>query len=159
MQHNYNRQESLITQIDNKVSTGSLHKSGFKAQVIKKKEITDYLKYNDFQINLTNDQQMVIKTMNLDRTNLFEMLSHPDLQVQNQEVLKIVNSNIEHTQAKVKTNLFPTVSLDDLIAEFKAVSLESVVYLDKIFYLLTIVEEAVSKVQSTNASPGDLVRY
>ncbi len=159
MEHNYNRQESLKTQMDNKVSTGSLHKSGFKAQVIKKKEITDYLKYNEFQINLTNDQQMVIKTMNLDRTNLFEMLSHPDLQVQNQDVLKIVNSNIEHIQTKVKTNLFPTVSLDDLIAEFKAVSLESAIYLDKIFYLLTIVEEAVSKVQSTNASPGDLVRY
>lgn len=49
--------------------------------------------------------------------------------------------------------------LNDLIASLKSHLIEDAVYLDKLFYLLIIVEEAVSKAQSTNAEPGDLVAY
>ena len=159
MEQSYNRQESLLSQIDNQLALSNLHKGGFSAQAPKQKLITDYLEYNEFQQKLTNKQQKMIKAMSLDRTNLFEMLSHTELQEQNPEVLKLHNSNIQFMKGAFKPTTFAVSTVNDTISEFKAVSLQSEIYLDKIFYMLTIIEEAISKVQSTTTSPGDLIRY
>ena len=159
MEQSYNRQESLLSQIDNKLALSNLHKGGFSAQAPKPKLITDYLEYNEFEQKLVKKQQKLIKSMSLDRTNLFEMLSHTELQGQNPEVLDLHNSNVQFMKGAFKPTTFSATTVNDLITEFKAVSLQSAIYLDKIFYLLTIIEEAISKVQSTVTSPGDLISY
>jgi len=159
MEQSYNRQETLLSQIDNNLATSNLHKSAFSAQAPKPKLITDYLVFNEFQQKVTDEQQKMIKSMSLDRTNLFDMLSRSDLQGQNPEVLKLHNSNIQFMKGIFKPTTFAVSTLNDFITEFKAISLQSNIYLDKIFYLLTIIEEAISKVQSPVTSPGDLIRY
>ena len=69
------------------------------------------------------------------------------------------DANISVISKSIIKNIYGSDTLNELIANLKSLLLEDSVYLDKLFYLLTIVEEAISKAQSTNAECVDLVSY
>ena len=102
----------------------------------------------------------VLNNLNLDRTKLFTTLKDSPRSITMQKlVLDFTEPNINSIKSHIMENVFSSANLNDLIASLKSLLVEDAVYLDKLFYLLIIVEEAVSKAQATNAESGDLVAY
>lgn len=50
-------------------------------------------------------------------------------------------------------------TLEGLIEDLKSVIIEGTIKLDKLYYLLIIVEEAISRAQATGVEAGELVSF
>ncbi|MER3433544.1 MAG: hypothetical protein C4288_08940 [Leptolyngbya sp. ERB_1_1] len=156
----YTRSENLLNQIDAEISRKNLYTGIFKAQPLPAKNITDYLKFNDYEQKMSLRVHTILNNVNVDRTLLYKTLGEPSVKLQEQTGFNdLIDTNLGMIKQQVTENFFGITSLDSLIADLKSISVESAVYLDKLFYLLIIVEEAISRVQASNVESGDLVRF
>ena len=156
----YIRSEALMNQIDTVIKQRRIYTGIFKAQLMPAKKITDYLKFNTYEEKRTIQTVNIIKSVNVDRTLFYKTLGESTEKVQQPKAYnQLLDNNLNLIKQKVAENFFAIKSLDDSITDLKSLSVESNVYLDKLFYLLIIVEEAISNVQANNAESGDLVRY
>lgn len=160
LEQSYGKQETFLNQIDAEIKQKGLFLGTFKKQPLPIKKITDYLIFNQYENKRIINTINVLNHLNLDRTKLFKTLKEqPRTGAVQKIVLDLTEPNINNIKSHVTENVFSSAHLNDLIASLKSHLIEDAVYLDKLFYLLIIVEEAVSKAQATNAEPGDLVAY
>jgi hypothetical protein len=148
----YDRAKGLLRQIDAEVQIRSLYSGVFEVQALPVKNITDYLRFNEYEEQRNIQTVKILNDVNLDRALLNKALSKSAANFEAQKVFRLFeNSNLDAIGKQVSTLRGDTAT--------SLSSFECSVYLDKLFYLLTIVEEAISSVQSINVEPGDLVRF
>lgn len=160
LEHCYIRSESLINQIDAEVMRRNIYKGIFKAQLLPVKKITDYLKFNVHEQEMTIHTHHILNSLKIDRTVFYKTLGESPKELQKKKAFNhLIDANLDIIKQRVAENFFAIASLDNLITNLKSISVESAVYLDKLFYLLIIVEEAISHVQAKNVESGDLIRF
>ncbi|SHE78920.1 Repeat domain-containing protein [Bacteroides luti] len=160
LEQSYTKQEVFLNQIDAKIKQKGLYSGIFKKQPLPVKKITDYLIYNQYENKRTVETNNILNNLNIDRTQLFKNLGESPRNIKMEEIAtNFTDANISVISKSIIKNIYGSDTLNELIANLKSLLLEDSVYLDKLFYLLTIVEEAISKAQSTNAECGDLVSY
>jgi hypothetical protein len=160
LEQSYGKQETFLNQIDAEIKQKGLFLGTFKKQPIAPKKITDYLIFNQYENNRIIKTINILNNLHLDRTKLFTNLRESPRSITIQKIATdFTEPNINSIKSHIMENVFSSATLNDLIASLKSLLIEDAVYLDKLFYLLTIVEEAVSKAQATNAESGELVAY
>jgi len=156
-----------LIQIDNKIfpSRSPSKKPPVQAVPTKtapEKTITDYLRYNEHEQRFMSRTQNLLNNLNIDRSNFFNELGMPVGNTQKRiSIKKMLNTNLDIIKEQFRKNGGGAggSALELLIAEYKSVGVESTIYLDKLYYLLIIVEESISKAQETRVETGDLVKY
>lgn len=72
---------------------------------------------------------------------------------------RAVDTEIDRIRIEALEHLLVDESVADLVARLAAVRAAGSVHLDQLFYTLTIVEEAISRVQATGAETGELLHF
>jgi murein L,D-transpeptidase YcbB/YkuD len=160
LEQSYSKQETFLNQIDAEIKQKGLFLGTFKKQPLTPKKITDYLIFNQHENNRMMKIINILNHLNLDRTKLFTNLRNSPHNITTQKIeMDFAQPNLNSIKSHVMENVFSSVTLNDLISSLKSHLIEDAVYLDKLFYLLIIVEEALSKAQATNAESGELVAF
>jgi hypothetical protein len=161
LEQGYNRQDNLLRNIDSEIQRRNLFSGAFRPQPVRVPKITDYLDFNKNEEKVVNQTLEVINQLpSIDRITQTRILSMQPRILQRQVRFQtLMNPNLEIIKPFIFKDFFGFISLDGAIAELKSIHIENAINLDKLFYLLTIVEEAVSMAQSTNVETGDLVKY
>lgn len=160
LEASYYQQESLLRQIDLEIKRRHIFTGTFKTQLPRVKTITDYLLYNEFQDRQDKIIRNKLKTVEVDRSGFFKSMERNPQVVQKQKNFPLLSTKISRQLHPVFLERFySSANLNNLIAQLKSLMAEGSVQMDKLFYILIIVEEAISRVQSTRAAPGDLVSY
>ncbi len=156
----YYRTKNVLKQIDTEIQKRKLYTGIFKAQPSVKEKITDYLKYNEYDQKREIHIENILNQLSVDRTKFFKKLGEPTEKIQHKTTFaEMLDKDLSGIHPYVKKDSARGTSIDDLIAELESVSVASSVYLDKLFYLLIIVEEAISHVQRKGIAPGDIIKY
>lgn len=156
----YNRQESLLNQIDTKIQTKAIYGGESGPQVTPIKEITDYLKFNIYEQERIDRNVELLQRVPINLTKMNKTMGGSPMKVQGlKSFITLMDANVRVYKGVMVTELIVNRSLKTLVASLKSLMMETYVQLDKLQYLLIIVEEAVSKAQEDGAQPGDLVKY
>lgn len=143
------------------------------------------IKFNNFQKELIKKYKTIEMNLKVDRkhvarftygqtpakTDAAKILS-PSAESIKEGAQKVINQGIQFYQPGFKTVIGPEAeisdaaikglkppSLADLVAQFKAIT-PTLLYTDgRMSFLLSIVEDSISKMQSVNTNPCDLVMY
>jgi hypothetical protein len=155
----YSTQEGLLKQIDVEILKSKLHSLPFKKQPISTNRILDYKKFNVFEKRNHEQLLNVLKQVNSKPTRSRTLVGVSTSVSELKVASKTIMIESELVKKKLYKNMYGVLVLNELIADLKTSLVDGAVYLDKLHYLLVIVEEAISKVQSTKAEPGDLCSF
>ena len=108
-----------------------------------------YREFNQFERALSARHQALRERV---RVKQIPLSSQPRV------VARVLNKNISQLKNELKVTFSAAPSVEELVAEFKAISVEHSHCLGWSSFLLSLIEDAVSQVQSGN-SPGDLNFY
>lgn len=156
----YKRSKTLLKEIDKEIKNKKLYTGTFKAQPRRMEKITDYLEYNEYEEKTTLRMQKIANQMHVDTTKLFKLLEKSTEGVSKEQGLKqLLDTEVNTVKVHMKDHILGRDTLDNLIASLNSIAVLETVYLDKLFYLLTIVEESISRVQMKHVAPGDMIKY
>ena len=130
-----------------------------KAQGSLEEAIKYNIEFNDYEQSINNHTVSMLKDIKIDWGNFYEDIGAPVESVQKWEsVNSMLNSFLEVAKNPFVGG-FSNDLVDRFISVYKSGGLVSASYLDKLYYLLTIVEESISHSQSVQEETGDLVKY
>ena len=158
----YDRQEALLKNIDAQVSHLKLYKGVLKNQLTFLPKIEDYVKYNQYYLSKQTKDIDVLKNKTVDITQLGrkELKSVDAINIENSSP-ELVSEHIDvGSKAKPEIVLnYNQETLDRAITQLKETVDSAKIILDRLYYLLIIVEESISKAQSKNIRSGELICY
>lgn len=102
---------------------------------------------------------ITLNTLNVNAKDSFDRISELTFNIKDHQLSDKL-TNVLTTHFTNLSGIFTIMpSLNKLIAQYKALSQEGVIYIDKLFYLLVFVEEAISYAQVTAIQEGELVSF
>jgi len=165
MEECYKKQEALLWQIDESVKNSGLKISLPKPQkqkfpVFIPDDPVYYKLYEKHERETSGKLKILLDNKKSERTRIFLNLS--DMVSRDKKLEKIEAAKIIETNLNLFKDIFidknkNSLTLAELIAQFKAISVAHFDYLGKSSFLLSIIEDAICKVQSgEHFNPGDI---
>jgi len=160
LQQCYATSKTLLQQLDAELKAKHLYYGDFKSQPPIKEKLTDYLAFNAYDEREAIRLERDIHRLYQKEREPFEILQKRVDRVEEVSVLKAMLERDLH-RVQQSTTTYPSrgLSKEQLIAKIESNYLLGIVYLDKLFYLLTIVEEAIARAQMVEVESGDRIKY
>ena len=162
----YETQESLLRDLDRELILHNLVTGQFSNVVIEKVKpsVTEYLRFNRF------DEQMRVR-----RQHVLDQIDHPAVRITKLLALagesqsapagplpadstRVLGDNLIDVGRRFPlSHVHPSV--DEIVARINALQVSDAILLDRLYYLLTITEEAMSHASANGVEVGDLVSF
>ncbi len=122
-------------------------------------KVADYLSFNDFErVIRPRLQHIADRTVSVHTSILDKVREVPLQQLKTTHFSQLLHSELIAIQTQVPiTALHP--SIDDIAARIQAMQALDFRMLDQLFFMLTIVEEAISHASARGAETGDLLSF
>lgn len=161
----YNTQESQLSQIDAEIMRLRIFTGIFRIPLLPKKNITDYLQYNEYYLKTISQVSITLGELNLDTNKLFKTMRKPVGKVSEKMISNFIKTasttSLEYFRGEKSEFLesSDSASINTLIAQYKNLSSWSSTVFNRLHFILIVVEEAISWAQASGAESGDLVKY
>ncbi|MBX3160326.1 MAG: VCBS repeat-containing protein [Deltaproteobacteria bacterium] len=162
----YAKQERILRDLDRELTLRKIARGPLATAAHRKLKpsVTDYLAFNRFDEQMRIRRQRIVDQLDRPAVRITAKLlgdKHkpiPQDRLSPESLALLLRDELK--ELGLRSPLVTVhASVDELVTRINAIQLSDGILLDRLFYLLTIVEEAISRASAKGAEVGDLVSF